>query len=100
MPIELTPDIAAIVLQQMSEQAAKQLGVQYALAAAAIGVGLAGLGAGVAESRIGAASVGAISEDRDMFGIGILFTVLPETLVIFGIVIFILVYVLAPGIAI
>ncbi len=94
MPIELAADTASIVLQNLDPEAANNLGNRYALAAAALGVGLAGLGAGVAESRIGAASVGAIAEDRDMFGIGILFTVLPETLVIFGIVIFILVFAL------
>ncbi|MFP4217423.1 MAG: hypothetical protein ACLFR6_01045 [Salinarchaeum sp.] len=95
MSLALTADVASIALQ-MSESAAETLGANQAFAAAALGVGLAGLGAGIAESRIGAASVGAIAEDRDMFGTGILFTVLPETLVIFGIVIFILVFVLAP----
>ncbi|MCU4740948.1 hypothetical protein OB955_13390 [Halobacteria archaeon AArc-m2/3/4] len=55
--------------------------------AAALGVGLAALAAGYAERGIGAASVGAIAEDRDMFVPGIVMTVLPETLVIFGIVV-------------
>ncbi|WP_290818304.1 hypothetical protein [Halovivax sp.] len=60
-------------------------------AAAAIAVGLAALGAGYAERGIGAASVGAIAEDRDMFVPGIVMTVLPETLVIFAIVVIFLV---------
>ncbi|MFB6163975.1 MAG: F0F1 ATP synthase subunit C [Haloarculaceae archaeon] len=57
------------------------------VAGAAIGVGLAALGAGVAEGGIGAAAVGAIAEDDEFFGIGLLFTVLPETLVILALVV-------------
>ena len=59
--------------------------------AAAIAVGLAALGAGYAEQGIGAAAVGAIAEDRSMLGPGIVLTVLPETLVIFAIVVIFLV---------
>jgi len=58
-----------------------------AKAGAALGVGVAALGAGIAEGGIGAAAVGAIAEDSDFFGIGLLFTVLPETLVILAIVV-------------
>jgi len=54
---------------------------------AGIGVGLAALGAGIAERGIGAAAVGAIAEDDDMFGRGLIFTVLPETLVILALVV-------------
>lgn len=60
-------------------------------AGAAIGVGLAALGAGIAERGIGAAAVGAIAEDRDFFGIGLVMTVIPETLVILAIVVIFLV---------
>lgn len=49
---------------------------------AALAVGLAGLGAGIAERGIGAAAVGAIAEDRDLFGPALILTVLPETIVI------------------
>lgn len=59
--------------------------------AAALAVGLAALGAGYAERGIGAAAVGAIAEDREMFVPGIVMTVLPETLVIFAIVVIFLV---------
>lgn len=54
---------------------------------AALAVGLAAFGAGYAERGIGAAAVGAIAEDRDMFGIGLIMTVLPETLVILALVV-------------
>ena len=56
-------------------------------AGAAIAVGLAALGAGIAERGIGAAAVGAVAEDDDMFGRGLILTVLPETLVILALVV-------------
>jgi V/A-type H+-transporting ATPase subunit K len=56
-------------------------------AAAALAVGLAAIGAGYAERGIGAAAVGAIAEDDDMFGRGLILTVLPETLVILALVV-------------
>ncbi|HIP62852.1 MAG TPA: ATPase, partial [Archaeoglobus profundus] len=43
--------------------------------------------AGAGESGIGAAAVGAIAEDRGFLGLGLLFTVIPETIVIFGLVV-------------
>lgn len=57
------------------------------LGAAAIAVGLAAIGAGIAERGIGAAAMGAIAEDQDLFGTGLILTVLPETLVIFALVV-------------
>lgn len=56
-------------------------------AGAALAVGLAALGAGFAERGIGSAAIGAIAEDRDLFGTGLIFTVLPETLVILALVV-------------
>ena len=56
-------------------------------AAAALAVGLAAFGAGYAERGIGAAAIGAIAEDQDLFGIGLIMTVLPETLVILALVV-------------
>ena len=57
---------------------------------AGLAVGLAGIGSGVGESNIGAAAVGAMAEKPEMFGKGLLMTVIPETIVIFGLVIAIL----------
>ena len=54
---------------------------------AGLAVGLAGIGAGLGEKDVGAAAVGAITEDRSMFGKSIILIVLPETIVIFGLVI-------------
>ena len=58
---------------------------------AGLAVGLTGVGTGVAEMGIGAAAVGAIAENKDFFGLGLLFTVIPETIVIFGLVVALLI---------
>ncbi|WP_330630766.1 F0F1 ATP synthase subunit C [Halocatena halophila] len=55
--------------------------------AAAIAFGLSAIGAGMAERSIGSAAVGAIAEDDDMFVSGLILTVIPETIVIFGLVV-------------
>lgn len=54
--------------------------------AAGLAVGLTGLGAGLAEKDIGAAAVGATAEDPKMFVKGIVFIVLPETILLLGFV--------------
>ncbi|MCH8004476.1 MAG: ATPase [Nanoarchaeota archaeon] len=62
---------------------------------AGLAVGLSAIGAGIAEKDIGAAAVGAIAEKDEMFGKGLIFTVIPETLVIFGLVVAIMILGLA-----
>lgn len=59
-------------------------------AAGAIAVGLGALGTGLAQRGIGAAAVGAVAEDDDMFVPGLIFTALPETLIIIAFVVFFL----------
>ena len=54
---------------------------------AAIAVGLTGLATGLAEMTIGSAAVGATAENKDVFGLVLLLTVIPETIVIFGLVV-------------
>ncbi len=56
-------------------------------AGAALAVGLAAFGAGIAERGIGSAAVGAIAEDPDLFGVALIMTVLPETLVILALIV-------------
>jgi V/A-type H+-transporting ATPase subunit K len=55
---------------------------------AKLGAGIAlagcGIGTGLAQGPIGAAAVGMIAEDGSKFGLALLFTVLPETIVLFG----------------
>lgn len=58
---------------------------------AALSVGLSAIGAGIAEKDIGAAAIGAIAEKEEFFGKGLIFTVIPETLVIFGMVVAIII---------
>jgi len=54
---------------------------------AALAVGLTGLASGIAEMTVGSAAVGATAENRDVFGLVLLLTVIPETIVIFGLVV-------------
>ena len=62
-------------------------GTGLVMIGAGLAVGLAGVGAGIGEKDIGAAAIGAITEDPKFFGKGLMFTILPETIVIFGLVI-------------
>jgi V/A-type H+-transporting ATPase subunit K len=58
---------------------------------AGLAVGLTGIGAGMGEKDVGAAAVGAMTEDRSIFGTAMIFMVIPETIVIFGLVIAIII---------
>ncbi|MDP6010560.1 MAG: hypothetical protein QF707_02080 [Candidatus Poseidoniaceae archaeon] len=51
---------------------------------AGLAVGLAGIGAGISQGNIGAAAVGMLAEDPGRFGHAIIFTALPESIVILG----------------
>lgn len=80
--IELTLLMSAVLLESPAIDA---------VGAAAIAFGLSALGAGYAEKGIGAAAVGAMAEDEDLFTKGLILTVLPETLVIFALIVLVLV---------
>jgi V/A-type H+-transporting ATPase subunit K len=84
--MELATLMSSVVLQ--AESSAPAIPPN---AAAALAVGLAAFGAGYAERGIGAAAVGAVAEDEDLFVRGLIFTVLPETLVILALVVVFLV---------
>ncbi|MHC1576541.1 MAG: V-type ATP synthase subunit K [Methanosarcinaceae archaeon] len=58
---------------------------------AGLAVGLAGIGSGLGEKDIGAAAVGAMTEKEEMFGKGLIMTVIPESIVIFGLVVALLI---------
>ncbi|MBI2650134.1 hypothetical protein HYX04_02355 [Candidatus Woesearchaeota archaeon] len=60
-----------------------------------IAIGLSAIAAAIAEKEIGAAAVGAMAEKEELFGKGLILTVIPETLVIFGLVVAILILNLA-----
>ena len=83
---ELAPHVASLALQEGSSSGPILTGT----GAAALGVGLAALGAGYAERGIGSAAVGAVAEDDSLFVQALILTVLPETILIFGLVAMIL----------
>ncbi len=62
---------------------------------AALAIGLSAIAAAMAEKSIGAAAIGAMAEKEQLFGKGLILTVIPETLVIFGLVVAILIIGLA-----
>jgi len=70
---------------------AVELGTGLIAIGAGLAVGLSALGAGMAERSIGAAAVGAMAEKEELFGKGLILTVIPESLVIFGLVIAIMI---------
>ena len=89
--LEIILDLLANNAVLLQEHVSTDVAAFPPKAAAALGVGLAALGAGIAERGIGAAAGGAIAEDREFFGIGLVMTVLPETLVILALVVIFLV---------
>ncbi len=78
----MTIDLAAAGLDQILANQKGLIAIGAGLA-----VGLAGIGSGIAEKDIGAAAVGAFTEKEELFGKGLIMTVIPETIVIFGFVI-------------
>jgi V/A-type H+-transporting ATPase subunit K len=54
---------------------------------AGIAFGLSAIASGIAEKSIGAAAIGAMAEKEELFGKGLILTVIPETIVIFGLVV-------------
>jgi len=52
-----------------------------------LAVGLGALGTAIAQARIGAAGIGSVAEKPESFGMALIFFLLPETLVIFGMVV-------------
>lgn len=67
------------------------VGVGLISIGAGLAFGLSALASGLAEQSIGTAAVGAMAEREELFGKGLIMTVIPETLVIFGLVVAILI---------
>lgn len=65
--------------------------------ASGIAIGASAIAAALAEKEIGVAAVGAMAEKEELFGKGLILTVIPETIVIFGLVVAILILNLASG---
>ncbi|EMA42462.1 hypothetical protein [Halococcus saccharolyticus] len=77
--LEIIPALTQLVLQQGGPAIT-------ASGMAALAVGLGALGTGLAQRSIGAAAVGAVAEDDDVFVQALIFTALPETLIIIAFV--------------
>ena len=75
---------ASVVLSAASDAAASPSMTKEG--AAAIGLGLAALATGYAQRGIGSAAVGAVAEDSDNFINALIFTAIPETLIIIAFV--------------
>src|SRR5512144_638491 len=80
---------ASVYAQQALAAEAAAATSDKGLTAIGIGlaVGLGALGTGLAQSRIGPAGLGAAAEKPEMQGLALIFLLLPETLVIFGLVV-------------
>ncbi len=64
---------------------AVDLGTGLIALAAGVAVGFSAIASGIAEKGIGVAAVGAMAEKEELFGKGLILTVIPETLILFGI---------------
>tara|TARA_B110001452_G_C15207089_1_gene418727 strand:+ start:144 stop:464 length:321 start_codon:yes stop_codon:yes gene_type:complete len=78
--------VTSIVMIASGVQAEQtgDMAVAYAKLGAGIALGLCGIGTGLSQGPIGAAAVGMIAEDSSKFVNGLIFTALPETIVLFG----------------
>lgn len=76
--------------EAISPEAAAESAKGLIAIGAGLAVGLSGIGSAIGEAYIGAAAVGAMAENENLFGKGLIMTVLPETIVIFGLVVSIL----------
>lgn len=83
--------LASTGLAQEAAQAASNSSQEGLIAIGkGMAVGLAAIGTGIAQSRIGGGAVGAIAEDPSKFGTMLILLLIPETLVIFGLLAFFL----------
>jgi len=64
---------------------AVDLGTGLIALAAGAAVGFSAIASAIAEKGIGVAAVGAMAEKEELFGKGLILTVIPETLILFGI---------------
>jgi V/A-type H+-transporting ATPase subunit K len=54
---------------------------------AAISISVAAIATAYAQAKIGSAGIGALAEDDSLFGSVLILTAIPETIVIFGLVV-------------
>lgn len=56
-----------------------------------LAIGISAVATAIAEKEIAIAAIGAMAEKEELFGKGLILTVIPETIVIFGLVVAILI---------
>jgi V/A-type H+-transporting ATPase subunit K len=81
------PQAAAQAAAPAVRPARGDLAIGLIALGAALAVGITALGTGIAQSRIGAAGAGTIAEKPESIGAVILLIAIPETMVILGFVI-------------
>ncbi|MFB6245750.1 MAG: hypothetical protein ABEJ03_05390 [Candidatus Nanohaloarchaea archaeon] len=54
---------------------------------AALAIGFSAISTGYAQAKIGSAGIGALAEDDDLFGSVLILVAIPESIVIFGLVV-------------
>lgn len=63
------------------------LGTGLIALSAGLAISVTAIATSIAEKQIGTAAVGAMAEKEGLFGKGLILTVIPETIVIFGLVV-------------
>jgi V/A-type H+-transporting ATPase subunit K len=82
--VDIVSNVTAV---GMSVEAIKASQIGMKSLSAAIAISTTAFAAAWAEMAIGSAAVGATAENKDVFGLVLLLTVIPETIVIFGLVV-------------
>jgi len=85
--VSLSAQAAGAQAAQAPARAKGDLAIGLIALGAALAVGITALGTGIAQSRIGAAGAGTIAEKPESIGAVILLIAIPETMVILGFVI-------------
>lgn len=95
-PVAATADMpqgGAVVTSETPEASAEASQKGLGLIAAALAVGIAGIGGGIAVAAAAPAAIGATSEDPKAFGKAMIFVALGEGIALYGLLIAILIWV-------
>jgi V/A-type H+-transporting ATPase subunit K len=89
--------LAVPVLAAEENQAANapQVSVNWKAISAALAVGISALASAWAQSKIGSAAAGALAEKPELSGIFIVLEAIPETMIILGFVVALLIMIMA-----
>jgi len=87
----LTVGVFSVSAEQATQATAQgskgDLAIGLIAVGAGLAIGLAAIATGIAQSRIGAAGLGSIAERPESFGTALIFIAIPETMVILGFVV-------------